>query len=169
VGDVVTRVHLGYLNVPYTEQSIIRPVTSAKEEARRSRKRSFRTTMTTEKVGEILEEHYGLLDVFWELQEKDVVNILKTTITNRVQGMMAGRSPIRDRSITGVAKPAFKGIEKLFRDFLDRKVMDGLVPGVPTKASLKGTTGGRYKTLRPGRPSFVATGLLRASFRVWIT
>jgi hypothetical protein len=165
----MAKVELGFINTPYTDITIHRPMTAAREESRRPRRRHFRKTMTAEDIGAILEDKYHILDVFWKLHQKDVLAVLRETILSRIKRMLTGRSTISDRTFTGVAKPAFKDIEKAFRNFLDKKEMDALgIPGVPTKASLIGTTGGKFKTLRPGRPSFVATGIYRASFRVWI-
>jgi hypothetical protein len=56
----------------------------------------------------------------------------------------------------------------MFRQFLDREEMNGLVAGVPTKAALGGARHGRGKITRRGqRPSFIDTGIFRASFRCW--
>lgn len=55
----------------------------------------------------------------------------------------------------------------LFRRFIQMKMMDGLVPGVPTLASLHDSRR-KFAGESPGtRPSFVETGLYISSVVVW--
>jgi hypothetical protein len=50
----------------------------------------------------------------------------------------------------------------MFKAFIDDEDMNNMVPGVPTKVSIKGRRG-----RKPG-PSFLRTGIYKASFRAWV-
>jgi hypothetical protein len=61
-----------------------------------------------------------------------------------------------------------QNIQNMFRQFLDREEMNGLVDGVPTKAALGGARHGRGEFTRRGQPpSFIDIGIYHASFRCW--
>jgi hypothetical protein len=69
-------------------------------------------------------------------------------------------------SRTDYAAKSIQRGEELFRKMLDNKELDGQVAGVPTMASQRGYRFGRSN--KPGRPSFVDTGLYRDSFRITV-
>jgi hypothetical protein len=167
--DAIT-LKLGFINTPYTAESVARPMTAARMESKRSRRRSFSKTITAEDVAKILESKYQVLDTFEEVYGP------------RIQAIVLGQfSQVAGDVITGarrggvdlgnMLKPATKEIEKLFRTFLDNEEMNGRVPGVPTKAALAGVRSGRGSKTKQGvpRPSFIDTGIYRASFRAWVT
>ncbi len=69
---------------------------------------------------------------------------------------------------------SFAATEELgdaFRIFIDQKELDGVIPGVPTQAALRGVNHRLmrpYAKSNPVRPSFKDTGLYEASFRAWV-
>ena len=70
-----------------------------------------------------------------------------------------------------VTAEAESEIETAFKLFLGQQEMNGVVPGVPTKAALKGVN---HRMLHPyakrgPRSSFIDTGLYQANFKVWMT
>ena len=138
-----------------------RPMASAKEEAKRKRKRHFSKTVTAEDVAEILEEKYTILHTFYNMHAPDIIDSLRNTFIKRMEGVLLDKPNFRKAL---VPKKDLAEIEKSFRTFLDKKEMNGM-PGVPTLASILGTSH-FFKTRRPGRPSFIDTGIYRAAFKV---
>jgi hypothetical protein len=159
-------INFGFVNTPYFSDTVRRPMSAAREEERRNRKRGFRKTKTAEKVSDYLENRYQITDVFWQLHEDDINLLIEEIVSERLQKVLDGELRISDTSFARMAKPAFPKIEKMFRNFLDMREMDGIVPGVPTRASVLGLSPW-FLHKRPGRPSFVDTGIYRASFRCW--
>jgi hypothetical protein len=160
------KLHLGFINTPYTTETIARPMTAAKAESRRKRKRSFSKTMTAEDVSNILEEKYHILDTFYQVHRPDVEMAVLTAFTEVARDIVSGQKKYRSASLPSLLKDATAEIEKSFRRFLDTEEMNGRQPGVPTAAALSGVRHGRgRKTLTGPRPSFIDTGIYRASFR----
>lgn len=115
-------------------------------------------------VATILEDKYGLFSKFAESNEQKIADQLADSVQNALETILSG----------GHAPDPFaeccEEINQDFRDFLDKEVMATLgVPGVPTKAALKGRSK-RFKRSRgPRRPSFIDSGVLQASFKSWVT
>jgi hypothetical protein len=157
--------HMGFVNTPYNAASKARPATAAKAEEKRARKRSFRTTMTAEKVSGILEGKYGIVETFQAIHEEEIHNLMMEGFADAATSFLAKNKPFTTASLKNLMKPNTQQIVKMFRQFLDMEEMNGVVPGVPTKIS-----GGRKRKRgisTPPRPSFERTGIYRASFRCW--
>jgi hypothetical protein len=163
--------HMGFVNTPYTKQTIMRPATSAKLEAKRQHRRGFSKTMTADRVARILEGKYNIVEVFQEIHKEDIHNIINEGIGDVAFSMLSENRPFTFSKMKNLMKSNTKQIELMFRQFLNFEEMNGMIPGVPTKAALKGVRHGRGRVTRRGipRPSFVDTGIYRASFRCWAT
>jgi hypothetical protein len=159
---------MGFINTPYTAESVARPVTAARAESRRPRRRSFSKTMTAEDVAAILEAKYQVVDEFTKLHAADIQLAILSQFEKVAGDYMAGAR--RPSNMGNALKPATKEIEAMFKKFLDTEEMNGRVPGVPTKAALAGVRHGRGSKTMQGvsRPSFIDTGIYRASFRAWV-
>jgi hypothetical protein len=124
--------------------------------------------MTAEDVARILDAKYHILDEFTKLHNAEI-NLAILSQFEKVAGdVMTGAR--RSANLGNLLKPATKEIEAMFKKFLDTEEMNGRAPGVPTRAALMGVRHGRgSKTMRGvPRPSFIDTGVYRASFRAWV-
>jgi hypothetical protein len=148
--------HLGILVQPYRAKS-------AKAAA-----------MTTGDVAEILEAKYGLMAAFYRVHETDVAQAIETSLEGALESLLMQTS--RGVAAFGQAvDPWGRGmqlIQQEFRDFINSKEAERVgIPGVPTKAALRGVSHRRkhpYAGRNPRRPSFRDTGLLVSSFRSWV-
>lgn len=135
---------------------------------------------TTGDVGEILEAKYGLYSVFADAHGPQIAEAVENSLNGAMETIFMQRRPDFDRLRINAFNSATQVIEDLFRDAIDRRAYDGIIRGVPTKASLMGVRhswkrpyrrrGGRQSKVQPGQPraSFFDTGLLSASFRAWV-
>ena len=149
----MSSLHLGVLDVPYGH-----------DDPKRPRRRAKATeNETTGDIAQILEDKYEVMGTFWRLHGQEVADEMTKSLQGALENIALGAPPTLDP--TG---SAMQFAMQKFRDFLTNKEMDGAVPGVPTKASLDGTSH-RFKNKKgaPGRPSFVDTGLFEASFKAW--
>ena len=148
----MTTLHLGVLDVPYTNEP--------------SGKRPSKTSnSTTGDVAEILEAKYHVFEIFWQLHGQALADTMVESMAGGLESILMGAPVTIDPNGTAMA-----AIMQRFRDFLTNKEMDALgYPGVPTKAALTGVSH-RFKDKKgaAGRPSFVDTGLYEASFKAWI-
>ena len=148
--------YLGVADVPYNEPpSPVKRVRKPKVTA---------ATETTGDVAERLEDKYHIMRVFYEQHKIDVALALESSLAGALENLLMGApstvSPLGD----GASK-----IQTAFKKFLSEKEMDRLgYPGIPTKASLMGTSH-RFKGKHgPPRPSFIDTSLYQSSFKAWI-
>jgi hypothetical protein len=139
-------VHLGVLNVPYSYGQ-----------------------KTTGEVADILEEKYHIMELFVEEIGADAIaSAFEESAKDAVAALFAG-APAASLSLT---LDATEEIATTFRIFIDQQELDGVVPGVPTAAALKGVNhrfAHPYAQINKERPSFRDTGLYQASMRVWTT
>lgn len=136
--------HLGVLDIPYTNGS-----------------------KTTGDVAEILEARYHVMELFAEtVGAEHIEKAFEESAKAAVEDLMSG-APAASISLTD---DATQGLETAFRVFIDQRKLDYVEPGVPTEASLKGVNH-RFKRANakgnPVRPSFKDTGLYEASFKAW--
>jgi hypothetical protein len=122
---------------------------------------------TTGDVAEILEAHYHLIEVFTEELGLDLISsAVGHAVDNSIRDMFSGAPAAGAHP----AQDAFGEIEASFRLAIDQREFDGIIPGVPTGAALRGVNH-RFKRpylkTNPERPSFRDTGLYQASFKVW--
>ena len=148
--------HLGVIDIPYAT-----PPSASKGR----KKAAAPKVMTTGDVAEVLENKYHIMEIFFEDVGHDLIanaiaHSYSNAIENLVMGAPVGLSPTAE---------ATTEIEAAFKLFLSQKELDGLQPGVPTEASLRGVSH-RFEhpyAKRPSRPSFIDTGLYQSSFHVW--
>jgi hypothetical protein len=162
--------HMGFINTPYTRETIMRPVASSKKEEKRNRKRGFTRTMTAIKVAGILEGKYNIVETFSEIYGEEIQNLLHDQFRETAKQIIIERGGRTTASLKNLMKPATRQIELMFRSFLNNEEMNGMVEGVPTDAAKGGKLRGRGKITRKGlqRASFINTGIYRASFRAWV-
>jgi hypothetical protein len=137
--------HLGVLVMPY--------------DTRKKR------VVTTGYVAEKLEERYGVMQKFFDVDNKFVIGQLENSLEGALESMLMGRS------IPPFAA-ANSAIEARFRDFIASKRAEQVgIPGTPTQAALMGVNHRRkhpYSRKNPRRPSFRDTGLYMTCFRAWV-
>lgn len=158
-------IHMGFINTPYSTQAKAAPVKFAGLEERRVRARSFPKTMTAQKVANILEAKYGIVETFNEVYNDEITSLVHENFKQVAEKILA-RKGETTQLMHSLMKPSSKKIERMFKQFLDGEEMNGMIPGVPTKAS-GGKIRKRGRTIRP-YPSFERTGIYKASFRCWI-
>jgi hypothetical protein len=125
------------------------------------------SSVTTGDVAEILESQYHVMQTFYILKQERIAGFLANSMANalqdRLNGRTVGRNPMFD---------AEQQIEAAFRGFLDANEMNRLsvaLTGTPVSAAAVAGVNPRkkhpYAKKNKARPSFIATGLYRASFR----
>jgi hypothetical protein len=125
---------------------------------------SSSAAMTTYDVAMILEDHYHIMELFWTLNEAQIM----TWIENSLEGYLETAMTTGTVGDVRVAFATFVDqIEDLFKSWLDTDPLAGIVPGVTTMAAKMGIRTGtdRKKRHGPPRPSFIDTGLYRGNFR----
>jgi hypothetical protein len=156
--------HMGFVPTPYTSATKVRPVISAEREEKRKKSRGFTGNMTADKVANILEGKYSIIETFQVVYEEDIKNIISDKFPEVIVNMIY-EGKYSSATTKSIMKDSAKQIERLFKQFLDNEEMNGMMPGVPTKASL-GKQRKRGKTNKQ-RASFEKSGIYRASFRCW--
>lgn len=161
-----TVLHLGVVDVPYDHRE---PLTTGQifemlKRGKRVTRSAVRGSPTTGDVAEILEAKYHVMEIFFELHQKDILDAIGQSLVDRIDQLGMG-API-DADAFGDATAE---IYKLFQRFIDSKEMDALgIPGVPTKASLKGVSHRFKRKKGPPRPSFQDTGTYETDFASWV-
>lgn len=148
---MLDEIYLGVLNIPY----------------------DYNDNSTTASVALLLEKKYGIMGKFIEIHNDEVQGHLKNALISNIQDVIEGNHPDNEAFYT-----AFSKIEHDLKKFISSREVERVgIPGVPTKAALKGVTH-RLKQKRRGlknnvkgqrRPSFVDTGLYESSLKVWGT
>lgn len=158
----MTKLILGVADIPYSEPAEA-PKKVPKKRTKLVKPKKPQAVITTGMVAEILEREYGVMRTFFDQRENDIAEALEGSVGEYFEALLMGAPATMD-----VFGPANQVIQEKFRNFLTSKAMDGLVPGVPTKASLLGVSH-RFKNKKgaPGRPSFVDTGQYEATMKSW--
>ena len=107
------------------------------------------------------------MDVFWEEHQGAIIGAFEKTMLGAIENLGAG-APAGNNALA----EAGGDIETLFHKFISNQEMDGMQPGVPTKAALAGVNhrlAHPYAKANPARPSFRDTGMYLQSFRSWMT
>ncbi len=122
-------------------------------------------TETTGDVAEWLENKYHVIETFFELRrekfEEQVLEAIEASIEDLVTGASVSKNPFSD---------ALHWLDDQFKAFLTSREIEGLgIPGVPTKAAIKGVNTRKKLFKGPRRPSFIDTGQYEASFKAWVT
>jgi hypothetical protein len=161
------KLHMGFIGTPYTYETKGAPIRSAKIEEARKRKRGFSRTMTADKLAGILERKYEIVQVFNEIYENEITEMIHNGFREVAEHMISNRKTgTTTIGMKRLMKPYTDKIQEMFRTFIDNEEMNGLVEGVPTAVSVTGRGGWKWRR-KPG-PSFVASGIYRASFRAWV-
>lgn len=176
MGLRVLILHLGVIDQAYNNEGVPAPLKRAtkRKPSPRMLQRAFARTngfaapaMTTAEVATILEGKYHLFEVFYELNQQRIADAFAESAAGALENVMLGA--LASLSLTADAE---QEIERRFKDAISQKAFDGIIPGVPTLASLKGVNHRLkhpYAKANPSRPSFRDTGLLQASFKAWTT
>ena len=155
----MTILHLGVVDQPYVNK----PKKIPKKTPKRPRKAQA-GEKTTGDIATILEAKYHIMELFYREEREKIKALMHDAIEGAVEDLLSGAPARPNMSPFEAAAPQ---IEALFRDFLDKKRLDNLWPGIPTMAALKGVNH-RLKIKRGmPRPSFIDTGLYEASFKAW--
>jgi hypothetical protein len=121
-------------------------------------------TVTTGDVAEILEDNYGVMKHFSEMFEEEIAAEMTNALSGAIEHSMATGESLSSTPY----QEALGNIERHFQDFIDQKMLDGVVEGVPTLASIEGIRSRFKNRLDPGRPSFQDTGLYERNFAAWV-
>lgn len=165
------KLHLGFENYPYAGRyETASPLTkSAKSRRPRVLSRSqqnYGQGKTTLEVANELESRYHIVETFWEMVEDEFVDQLEESFADDIEEVIA----MGGTSRTGISDRDTDRLEAKFRQYLQSRKFDGVIPGVPTTAALRGVSHLRQHPYakRPPRPSFIDTGMYQRSFRVWV-
>ena len=157
----MTTLHLGVIDISYGP-----PPSAGKR--RKGHNSIAANIKTTGDVADILEAKYHIMEVFFEDLGIDLIaKSLEKSVEDAMNDIAAGAPPQGIR----LTQQAEQEMETAFRIFIDQQELDGVVPGVPTAAALKGVShrlSHPYAKGNPSRPSFRDTGQYQASFRAWI-
>ncbi len=165
----MTTLHLGVLDIPYSEPPAPPRRKATIASARRTRinpRSTSSTTKSTGDVAEILEARYHVMEMFYHLREEYVANALAESVRGALENLVLGAP-----SSVSMTAEAESDIIASFKKFLSMREMDALgYPGIPTRASLEGVSHrfARPHERRASRPSFIDTGLYQSSFRAWV-
>ena len=112
-----------------------------------------------------LEERYGIVETFVRMEEDFIISIIEDKMGEDLDEII-GMSSISKKGISD--QDTDKIVERFKRDIAHRR-FDGLIPGVPTLASIRGVLHSRRHPYarRASRPSFRDTGNYVNSFRAW--
>jgi hypothetical protein len=158
------KLQLGFENIPYSGVRAALPLSMRKRLARRPSlaQQAYGQGKTTGQVAADLEKKYGIVEKFYGLEENFIIDAFeKVYITAMELGMLSGS--------WGVAWDPSSTLESKFKRSLSSRRFDGLIPGVPTQASLRGVSHLRRDPYaqRASRPSFIDTSLYQRSFKAW--
>ncbi len=163
--------NFGVIEQPYSTESYgaatkRRKIGLAKRgKANAPRAKSSGGMKTTGDVGKILEDKYHIMEIFYEeTGAETIAGLLENSLARTMESILHG-GPATMR----FSAQAESRIETVFRLWLGRRGLDGIEPGVPTKAAQRGVN---HRFLHPyakraPRPSFIDTGLYQANMKVW--
>lgn len=165
--------HLGVTEIPYSANVQKAPRRVAVRTVRGGKPQAISAAPsggeTTGDVAEILEAKYHIMEIFVEeLGADQIATAIEHSMAGAIETMISGYGHNSGASL--LTAEAVGEIEDAFRIFLSQGEMDGIQPGVPTKAALAGVSH-RFAhpyAKRPARPSFIDTGTYQASFKVWM-
>ena len=122
--------------------------------------------MTARDVAKVLEERYKIVETFYQLEEEFITELLEESFAEEIENVMMERRVSRK----GLSDKSTDKIQAKFIDNLRRRRYDGMIPGVPTLASVRGVSHlyAQPYAQRGSRPSFIDTGNYANSFRVWV-
>jgi hypothetical protein len=125
-------------------------------------------TMSTGDIAEVLEKRYHIFETFVKLNGDLIKEAVGEALRGRLENALMG-APDPDPGKL-IPDMWLSRIEERFKEFLDRRELDGQVAGVPTQAAQKGVNMRLAHPYRKGnspRPSFISSGQYQANARVW--
>jgi|SRR6185312_157237 len=169
--------HLGVLDIPYPERQPA-PRAVAKRRPRggvrwRPPTRGSTAGKTTGDIAEIIEGRYGIFSMFTLLHGADIEEKLAEVYEAKLERLLLG-GPAAAASAefdTGDFAGEVSVLEGIFKKALDDQEFNGRGPGIPTRAAQHGVN---HRLARPSvrgnpaRPSFIDTGLLQSSLKIWV-
>jgi hypothetical protein len=168
--DMTLTLNLGVIDIAYSDANY-KPTRSPKARLGAAKRgkidvpKTPSNLKTTGDVAEILEDKYHIMEIFYELHEDVITEMLAESMSDALESLANGAPATLNISAAGNAK-----IEELFKKWLSERGMDAtMTPGVPTEAARKGVSH-RFAMpyqRRPSRPSFIDTGLYVANFISW--
>jgi hypothetical protein len=117
---------------------------------------------TTGMVAEELENKYGLMEAFFNMEEDYIVNEFEKAYVKGIEdGVNLGTWDVKWNT---------DPVESKFRHAITGRRFDGILKGVPTKAAQRGVSHLRADPYKPSaeRPSFMNTSLFMRSFKAWL-
>ena len=127
---------------------------------------------TTGEVAEYLEDRYGIIQKFYDLNESEILDDLSDALSDALEDFANG-NPLPPIDLI-MSENLGDRAEK-FRDFLDTGEVERVgIPGTPTKRSLQRISlRFKEKKTRKGqksvaRTSFLDTLFYRNSFKIWV-
>jgi hypothetical protein len=164
--------HLGVIDVPYAADAYAKPRspkvtlgTAKRGKVSAPKPSSSGGTKTTAEVAEILEDKYHVQELFFEERGADIAGALEQSMADALENLLLGAPPNVDATLG-----ATSAIDAMFKQFLSGEGLNGIEPGVPTRAALMGVSH-RFKhpyAHRGPRPSFIDTSLYVSNFKSWI-
>lgn len=120
----------------------------------------------TTQVAAELEERYKIVETFVQMEEDFIVSLVEDKMLEDLEEIVTMSEITKKRAISD--ENTDKLVEK-FKRYISHRKFDGVIPGVPTLASLRGVSHLRKHPYarRESRPSFRDTGNYVNSFRVW--
>jgi hypothetical protein len=147
------KLNFGFEDYPYSVLGTAKsPLAKYSVYKKRRYSKRYGENKTTGEVAQELEEKYGILDMFFEMEEDNIDDIIEDTFFEYAENVMMMQDYDKHALHERVAK-----LENKFKYALSNRRFDGRITGAPTKASLK-----------EGRASFIKSGLYRQSFRAWV-
>lgn len=171
LGDYILKLNFGFENVPYVERySPSSPLTARAKRKPKTMTRaqeSYGQGKTTVQVAKDLEQRYHIVETFYAIEEKSITKMLEEAFAEELEDVKIMARP----SAKSISDAVTDKIEAKFRRSLTSRAYDGVIPGVPTLASLRGVSHLRQHpyAARAPRPSFIDTGLYQRTFRAWVT
>jgi hypothetical protein len=162
--------HLGVIDVPYAADAYAKPrspkvTLGAAKRGKVSAPAAPGGRKTTGEVAEILEDKYHIQELFFEEKKADIAGVMEQSLAGALENLLMGAS-----EQPNFMADATSEIDTMFRQFVSGEGLNGVDPGVPTRAALMGVSH-RFKhpyAHRGPRPSFVDTGLYLTNFKSWV-
>ena len=139
----MSTLHLGVINIPYGDGS----------------------GETTSSVAKELEQEYGVIELFFDVYEKEIAEIISASIAAEFDKILLGH----DFSLGEINTSA---IDDLFKQYLAKDEWQKLTGRVIMAAKMGVSK--RFKDVynkqkkRGPRPAFIDTGQYQASFKSWV-
>ena len=156
-------INLGVLDIPYVQAPQEFKWRKNSKSAKKIAKFARYQSLSTFNVAQFIESKYGLMAAFAEKNMPYIADQMANSLAGAIEVVLSGSMPAGFDPYGS----ATSAIEHRFKEALSLKEFDGL-PGVPTAASLKGTTSRKASKKGGSRPSFIDTGVYQASFKSWV-